>query len=53
MLFSFVSCLVQFPGQMGYVSDFFFNLLLDLLDSLLREFFFVPYHVDFSATLRV
>jgi hypothetical protein len=53
VILSFVSFLVQFLGQIGCVSDFFFSLSLDLLGDLLREFFFVPHHVDFSATLRV
>jgi hypothetical protein len=34
---SSVSCLVQFLGQMGCASDFFFSLLLDLLGGLLHS----------------
>jgi hypothetical protein len=50
---SSVFFLVQFHGQAGYTSNFFFSLLLDLLGGLLREFFSVPHHVDFSVALTV
>jgi hypothetical protein len=38
---------------MSHPSNFLISLLLDLLDSLLREFLSMPHHVDFFATLRV
>jgi hypothetical protein len=38
---------------MGCLSNFLVSLLLDLLNSLLREFLSLPHHVDFSVTLEV
>jgi hypothetical protein len=38
---------------MGCTSEFLVSLPLDLFDQLIREFFSIPHHVDFAATIRV
>jgi hypothetical protein len=38
---------------MGCKSNFLFSISLDLFGGLLREFLYLPHHVDFCVTLRV